>query len=357
MSDLQTALAKPPPEQRDGKIQFDSLQPTIHIVPRKAGGVRYLVYVGHRVGSQAKEDLIWGQVKLNGNNFFVQFTRDVEVNLAEVELFAQPHMFARWVLYLSSQLGPRDPARLGKWQDKRDFVRNVVRLALEDCLGDAVVLTSGRYGSFSLRQINRGLRPPEIRNLIYNGPGIRPRYYHPSYSRNQLQPVTTKVKAGNKAAVRKRVGAAGEPTDKGSTNNNANTQAAGHEVEDHAVIVPNSNSVPPLAGSQDSRLESANLVADNTLVMAETERIIIRPAKEKAIDMIEQDVRDWYDGTIDEDTLEKSFQARLSDVRLARQMQETLLASKTAGNNARKRKADDINTEGSAERSKTPRSK
>ncbi|KIV78453.1 hypothetical protein PV11_10172 [Exophiala sideris] len=313
---LRTALAKPPPERRDGKIRFDSLQPTIQIWPKRNGSIQYLVYIGHQSGSQTDKDLVWAHVRTNLDQFAVYFTKD-EKSLTGNEFFTKPYTLAKWLEELLNQVSAQNPKAWKQWEVKKEFVREVIRLVLEDCVGDDMLLGPS-YGSKSLRQVNTTYVGQFSRDLIRSTPHLRPRYYDPSYPANQSGLVVIKEDDSPESSV------------------------------PGGSVARISSSLPAEPEPEDARLEAPNVTTDDTAVLAETERMIICPAKEKAIDMIEQDVKDWYEGRIDEDTLEKVFQERLSDVRLARKMQDTLIGSKGAGQNSRKRKADEVDDGDSA---------
>lgn len=71
---------------------------------------------------------------------------------------------------------------------------------------------------------------------------------------------------------------------------------------------------------------------------AEFERLLLRPVKEKAVNEIEFHLREWRDGLIDEDALEKKIGTSLLDVRVSLRMQGALVRShmKAPVNNGQK---------------------
>jgi len=82
----------------------------------------------------------------------------------------------------------------------------------------------------------------------------------------------------------------------------------------------------------------------------EIKRLLIQPVKEKALSAIETHLQAWREGSIDEVAFEDRIRASLLDVRLTRQMQDTLVQSKQSAQvnpgqdpileSARKRRAD-----------------
>ncbi|KAI1614586.1 hypothetical protein EDD37DRAFT_611839 [Exophiala viscosa] len=354
MSDLETALSKPPPEQRDGNIQFDSLHPTIRISDERFRGVVHVIYVGRRIGSQANEDLVWASVEPYG----VKFTRN-RVRVSAEEFLSRPYILSNWLHALVNKVSAMDPKKWKKWPDMRDFVRAVVRLVLEDCIGDSMVPLP-QYGSPSLRDVNRTSHayvPQYVKDIMRFMPGLEPRYYHPSYPKDQCPSPVIKEDDIVEDALRPEARSEGQSAQTSKQNTGNVKKAAGHEVEDKAVVSSKSSSVPAEADLQNSQPGASNATTADMAILSETERIIIRPAKGKAFETIERQLRDWQEGKIGEDALENTFQANMAEVRLARQMQDTWIASKNAGQNSRKRKADEVDNEDSTGRSKTPRSK
>lgn len=314
-------------------MSLSSLQPTIRILQNVFGRIEYAVYVGSLSGSRADQDLLWAHVgaPIRDGVFYCKGPNGL--SFATQTLFAWPYERADWLDRLVMKASPQDSAARIASTDARAIVEGAVRLVLEDCVGDDI-LFARTNGLRTLRQVNRedvSKVPEHIQSLIDNNmDGFRPRYYHPSYPVRQPAAATEVIKRESEGqdAVQPRSGvAAGGLHPSKRRKIGKTTQAAAIEAEDHAVTTPRPNSVSVAAEPDDNNPQATNLVTEDTTARAETERIIILPAKEKAISMIGRQLQDWRDGKIDEDTLEKTIQASLSDVRLARLMQSTVVAA------------------------------
>lgn len=334
-------------------MSISSLQPTIRIRQNGSGHIEHAVYMGCLSGSRADQDLLWAYVRDSSGG--------IRVLVKDTEGIPRP---AGYVFNGHYSLTPWLDRLVAKVSDECGIpwrlsiviiaaVDGIVRLVLEDCIGDDPLLVHGnKDGLFerSLRQANRGgedMLPYHIQSLIDDMVDFRPCYYHPSYPVRVSPAVATEVikrEGDNADAVQARSGVAARrsyPLRRRRARKN--TQAAAVEVEDHTVTIPPPNSVSAAVEPEDNKPEVTNLVhpeatdvvhseatsrgTDDTNARAETERIIISPAKEKAIGMIERHLQDWRDGKIDEEALENTIQASLSDVRLARQMQSTVIAA------------------------------
>lgn len=392
-----------------------SNQPTIRIVEDKSAGFAYLVYVGQESESDAEEHLVWARLQAAGHGWAMGFgLGPSRLRLRSEDFFQGQYKFAVCLrLLLKSCEGKAwlsgTIACSRKWEDRRDFLRIILRVVLEECAGD--VLTIGESPRRSLREMNASTAFSRFSSrlpLLYigGGRGNRPHYYSPFYFTSTspaLEAVVIRDKGGIKdatqptellrdakqPAVRKCgnliiVEAKGrgseekeclpestsdkesnETAAKGSKAETMSEKIQGLHLRFSAPWKPiskqkqtNNSDNPPNQGAEkdapsDEPNKALNCTGDHAVNAPwadEIKRLLIQPVKEKALSAIETHLQAWREGSIDEVAFEDRIRASLLDVRLTRQMQDTLVQSKQSAQvnpgqdpileSARKRRAD-----------------
>ncbi|KAK5306699.1 hypothetical protein LTR99_002391 [Exophiala xenobiotica] len=413
MSRLPNAPFTPPVEQRDGTIQFNSNQPTIRIVRETRNTFRYLVYMGQAHESHADNDLVWARLQVAAGrgssiSFYVGPGRS---RITTAEFFEDKYTLAFWLNRLMETLQARRFVHFDTWEQEKVFLHDVLHVVLEECTGDELKSVERPHQRTS--QVESEAESTEFSQLvkthigIEDGTGLRARYYSPFYptknyplqavvvdndegaeqgvpAAREFQPV--QKKRGRKPAddtIEEVKGQAGDVND-GSVNcsgGQESDQVAANDinadrVDKKSIRLKHSPSQISISeqehtnNSDNPRGQGAEKVAAsneptgvpsialnymdvpevNASWADEIKRLIIQPAKEKALSTIEKHLGEYCEGMISHETIESNIRASLADIRLAGQMQDTLIQSKQNTTvdpdqdpifeNARKRRAD-----------------
>ncbi|KAK5461103.1 hypothetical protein LTS15_003166 [Exophiala xenobiotica] len=393
MSRLPNAPFTPSVEQQDGTIQFNSNQPTIRIVRETRNTFRYLVYMGQAHESHGENDLVWARLQVSGRGSSISFyVGPGRSRITTVEFFKDKYTLAFWLDRLMEKFHAHRSLPLDTLGQQKDFLHDVLRVVLEECTG-------AESTEFS-----------KLVNLYVgteDGPGLRARYYSPFYPTNAHPhqavvvendegsergvPATREIQPGKQNRDRKPAddtieevnGQAGDVND-GSVNGSDGRESDQIAVNDinadrtgrQTVRLKRSSSQRSISGQEHANNSDKTLVQGAEELAASDEptdvpnnavncmgdhavnapwadginRLFIQPAKEKALSTIERHLQDWREGSIDEVAFDSNIRASLSDIRLARQMRNTLIQSKQNApvgpgqdhifENDRKRRAD-----------------
>ncbi|KAK7893855.1 hypothetical protein LTR67_006556 [Exophiala xenobiotica] len=394
MPALPNARFIPPVDQQDSTIQFNSNQPTIRIVGTKNNSSRYLVYVGQEAESHAEEDLVWARLVLTtGQWWSIWFYKGPNrLQLRSEEFFRDGYTFAVWLERLMKNFRTHRFAPLDTWEEQKVFLRDVLRVVLEECTG----AESTEFSKLVKLYIG-----------IEDGTGLRARYYSPFYPTNDHPRQTVAVEDDEKSergmpaaraiqpakqnrdrkpaddTIEEAKGQAGDVNDgsfSGSDGQESN-QITGNDINAdrtgrQTVHLKRSSSQRSISGQEHANNSDKTMVQGAEELAASDEptdvpnnavncmgdhavnapwadginRLFIQPAKEKALSTIERHLQDWREGSIDEVAFDSNIRASLSDIRLARQMRDTLIQSKYNApvnpgqepkfQSARKRRAD-----------------
>ncbi|KAK5195867.1 hypothetical protein LTR92_004808 [Exophiala xenobiotica] len=393
MSRLPNAPFTPPVQQQDSTIQFNSNQPTIRIVRESRYIFRYLVYVGQAHQSHAENDLVWARLQVAGRGSSISFyVGPGKSRITTVEFFKDKYTLAYWLERLMENFRAHRSLPLDTWEEQKIFLHDVLRVVLEERTG----AQSTEFSQLVNLYIGTG-----------DGTGLRTRYYSPFYSTNdhprqtvlvdndegseqgvpaarEFQPVKqNRDRKPSDDTLEEVKGQAGDVND-GSVNSSggqesdqiAANDANADRVDKKSIRLKHSSSQISISeqehtnNSDDPQGQGAEMVAAsneptgvpskalnymdvpevNASWADEIKRLILQPAKEKALSTIEKHLGDYCEGMISHETVESNIRASLSDIRLARQMRDTLIQSKQTAavdpgqdpifENARKRRAD-----------------
>jgi hypothetical protein len=330
-----------------------------------------------------------------------------------VEFFQDDYYtFAVWLARLMETLQARRFVHFDTWEHQKAFLRDVLHVVLEECTGYELKSVECPHQLSS--QVENEAESTEFSQLVKSyigvedGTGLRTRYYSPFYPTNDhpRQAVVVDNDEGSEQGVpgarefqpakqnRDRKPAddtiEGAKGHAGGVNDGSFNGSGGRESDQIAVNDINADRVGKKTtirfkhsptqisiseqehtnNSHNPQGQGAEKVAasnEPTGVLSkalnytgdpavnaswaeEINRLFIQPAKEKALSTIETHLKDWREGSIDEVDFDSNIRASLSDIRLARQMRDTLIQSKQNApvnpgqgpifENARKRRAD-----------------
>ena len=369
--------------------------PTIRIVEDKSAGFAYLVYVGREGESDAEEHLVWARLQAAGRGWAMGFgLGPSRLRLRSEDFFQGDYTFAVWLRILLKKCEGKawlsgTIACSRKWEDRRDFLRIILRVVLEECAGDVLIIGESRR---SLREMNASTEFSRFSSrlplYIGDGNGIRPHYYSPFYS-TSTSPAPTAVLIGDKEgvkdhaqptellqvarqpAVRERAKHTIEEAERrGSEEKEGIPESAGDQELDETAAKgsetkpvieeisrvrlkhsapretisdqhhTNNSDNPPDQGAERVTAsdeptgvpnKAVNCTDDHEVTAPWADainRLLIQPVKEKALSAMETHLQDWREGRLDDVAFENRIRASLLDVRLTRQMRDSLVQSK-----------------------------
>jgi hypothetical protein len=327
--------------------------------------------MGQAHESHAENDLVWARLQVSGRGSSISFyVGPGRSRITTVEFFKDKYTLASWLDRLMENFHAHRSLPLDTLGQQKDFLHDVLRVVLEECTG-------AESTEFS-----------KLVNLYVgteDGPGLRARYYSPFYPTNDHAhqavvvendegsergvPAAREIQPGKQNRDRKPAddtieevkGQAGDVND-GSVNGSGgqeSVQIAANDITTDRVDKKsirlkhspsqisiseqehtNNSDNPQGQGAEkvavsnqptDVPNNAVNCMGDHAVNASWADginRLFIQPAKEKALSTIERHLRDWREGSIDEVAFDNNIRASLSDIRLARQMRDTLIQSK-----------------------------